>query len=96
MCWNTRDKHGFAKETSTYFFHWAMKGFRKKNNVMGADGIIRTQCSGEGVRVTTAIYQGSSPANTGKGACVICSPDPNIQSPLNASKKAKKKNNKSQ
>lgn len=55
---------------------------------MGAVGNIGTQCGGEVVKVITAIYQCSSPANTGKGAC---SPDPNIQSPLNVSKRSTEK-----
>lgn len=62
---------------------------------MGVVGSIGTQCSGEVVRVTTAIYQCSSPANTGKRACVICSPDPNNPH-LMLQKKAQKKNSKSQ
>lgn len=63
---------------------------------MGTEWSTDRQFTGEGVRVTGVNYQCSFPANTGKGAYGICSPDPNIHSPLNASKKAKKQNNKSQ
>lgn len=58
---------------------------------MGAEGSTDKQFTAEGVRVTEVIYQCSSPANTGKGAYGICSPDPNIHSPLNASKKKKQR-----
>jgi len=68
----------------------------KRNSFVGTEGSTDRRLTGEGVRVTGVTYQCSSPANTGEGAYGIRSPDPNIHSPLNASKKAKKQNNESQ
>lgn len=56
----------------------------KRNNSMGTERSTDRRFTGEGVRVTGVTYQCSSPADTGKGAYEICSPDPNIHSPLNA------------